>query len=186
MFLHCSEAWETEDYPRLPLPTQPYQHFHPTTPPREQTQALFALRSSKLSGTLQPLIHMSSTGVSNKASISSWRHLGASDFLFSFSPALDFLFWFIFIRTFKKYFIYLFLERGGGREKNIGMWEKHQTVASHMASARDLAHNLGICPDLESNQWLFSLQDNVQSSEPHQPGLDIFFNANTSTQYVGR
>ena len=29
-----------------------------------------------------------------------------------------------------------------------------------------------LCPDWELNQWPFCLQAGVQSSEPHQPGLD--------------
>ena len=56
----------------------------------------------------------------------------------------------------KKSFIYLFLERGEGREKGA---EKHQcVVASCAPSTEDLAHNPGMCPDWESNQWPFGLQ----------------------------
>ena len=52
---------------------------------------------------------------------------------------------------FFKDFIYLFLERGEGREE-----EKHQyVVASHVAPIGDLAHNPGMCPGWESNQWPF-------------------------------
>ena len=40
-----------------------------------------------------------------------------------------------------------------------------------MPPAGDLAYNLGVCPDWESNQQPLSLQDSAQSTEPHQPGL---------------
>ena len=46
----------------------------------------------------------------------------------------------------KKLFIYLFLERGEGREKrrerNINVW-----FASHVPPTGDLARNPGMCPD---------------------------------------
>ena len=35
----------------------------------------------------------------------------------------------------------------------------------------DLAHNLGVFPDWESNQRPFDSQAHTQSTEPHQPGL---------------
>ena len=48
---------------------------------------------------------------------------------------------------FFKDFIYLFLERGEGRER-----EKHQcVVASPVPPTGDLACNPGMCPDWESN-----------------------------------
>ena len=39
----------------------------------------------------------------------------------------------------------------------------------------DPAHNPGMCPDWESNLWPFGLQAGTQSSEPHQPGLILYF-----------
>ena len=59
--------------------------------------------------------------------------------------------------AFKKYFMYLFLERGEGREKE---GEKHQcvrgpSVAFYVPPAGDLS---GLCPGLESNQRFFGLQ----------------------------
>ena len=52
--------------------------------------------------------------------------------------------------SFFKDFIYLFLDRGEGREEE---GEKHQcVVASHMPPTGDLACNPGMCPDWESNQ----------------------------------
>ena len=54
--------------------------------------------------------------------------------------------------------------------------EKHQNVvASHVPPAGDLACNLGMCPDWESNQWPFGSQASTQSTEPHQPGLYLKF-----------
>ena len=57
---------------------------------------------------------------------------------------------------FKKDFIYLLLERGGGsqkeRERNIDMREKHPSVASRVPPNGDLAPNPGMCPNWESNR----------------------------------
>ena len=84
-------------------------------------------------------------------------------------PVQTFLHTFFF---FFKDFIYFFLlERVEGREKererNL-VQEKHQSVASCMAPSRDLACNPGMCPDWESNQWHFGLQNDAQPTEPHQ------------------
>ena len=77
---------------------------------------------------------------------------------------------------FLKDIIYLFLDRGGGREKE---GENHQCVAApHASLTRDLAHNPGMCPDWESNQQPFSSQASAQSTEPHQPGQACLFEAN--------
>ena len=40
-----------------------------------------------------------------------------------------------------------------------------------MPPTGDLAHNPGMGPDWESNQWPFGLQASTQPTEPHQPGL---------------
>ena len=62
---------------------------------------------------------------------------------------------------------YLFLDRGGGRER-----EKHQcVVASHAPPTGDLAHNPGMCPDWELNQWPFSSQAGAQSTEHTSQGV---------------
>ena len=57
--------------------------------------------------------------------------------------------------SFKKYFIYLFSERGKRRkkerERNIDVQEKHLLVASHMSPTGDLAHNTHMCSDWELN-----------------------------------
>ena len=64
-------------------------------------------------------------------------------------------------------FIYLFFERGEGREE-----EQHQcVVASHVAPTGDPACNPGTCPGWESNQQPLVSQAGAQSTKPHQPGL---------------
>ena len=68
---------------------------------------------------------------------------------------------------FFKDFIYLFLERGEGKEKER---EKNQcVVASHTPPPGNLVHNLGMFPDGELNQLPFGLQS--PSTELHQPGI---------------
>ena len=62
----------------------------------------------------------------------------------------------------KKDFIY-FLERGREGEKG----EKHQLAASCMPPTRDLVRNPDMCPDWESNQRVFSLQDYAQPTDLH-------------------
>ena len=55
--------------------------------------------------------------------------------------------------NFKKYLIYLFLERGEGKEKEKG--EKYQcVVVSHvpLTLGPDLVLNLGMCSDWELNE----------------------------------
>ena len=39
-----------------------------------------------------------------------------------------------------------------------------------MPPTGDLAHNLGMCPDWESNLWLFASQAGTQPTEPHKQG----------------
>ena len=48
-------------------------------------------------------------------------------------------------------------------------------VASYVASTGDLACNPGMYPEWELNWQHFDLQARAQSTEPHQPGLFIFF-----------
>ena len=73
---------------------------------------------------------------------------------------------------FFKDLIYLFLEKGEGREKeerNI-----NQLPFIHTPT-RDQTCNPGMCPDWESNQQPFALQDNAQPTEPHRPGhISVF------------
>ena len=58
-------------------------------------------------------------------------------------------------------FIYLFLERQEGREK-----EERNNVRFPL----DLAGDPGMCPDWKSNQRPFGSPASTQSTEPHQPG----------------
>ena len=74
---------------------------------------------------------------------------------------------------FFKDFMFLFLERAEGKEKER---EKHQcVVASCLPPTGDLACNPGMCPDWELNQWLFGSWAGTQSTEPHQPGPNTYF-----------
>ena len=63
-------------------------------------------------------------------------------------------------KHFLKIYLFTFREKG---------WEgdKHWQVASHTPPTGDLAHNPGMCPDWESNWWLFCAQAGAQSTEPH-------------------
>ena len=74
-------------------------------------------------------------------------------------------------------FIYLFLERGEGREKET---EKHQCVVASHTPPLPLGTwpaNPGMCPDWESNwQPLGSQASSTQSTEPHQPGPFYCYN----------
>ena len=85
------------------------------------------------------------------------------------------LFFYIF-NIFKRF--YLLLERGEGREKerdrNIDVLDIHQLVASCTPPIGELACNPGVCPNWELNGKLFSLLASTQSTEPHQPRLNVF------------
>ena len=73
----------------------------------------------------------------------------------------------------------LFLERGEVREKerqrNINARQKHPLVGPPMQPARDQAHNPGMCPDWESNQWPLALWDDAQTTESHWWGHNSEF-----------
>ena len=78
---------------------------------------------------------------------------------------------YLFLKIFKIIFIFRWWGREGEREG-----EKHQcVVASHMPPLGDLAHNPGMCPDWEWNQWPFGSQASAQSTEPHQTGQNQLF-----------
>ena len=77
-------------------------------------------------------------------------------------------------------FIYLFIFRARGREGER-QGEKHQcVVASCVPLTGDLACNPGMCPDWESNQEPFGSQASTQSTELHQPGLEVTFKGQSS------
>ena len=68
--------------------------------------------------------------------------------------------------SFKQGCIYLFLERGEGREKG------RETLIGWLplvhALTGDRTCNSGMCPDQESNQQTFPLQDDAQLSHTSQ------------------
>ena len=73
-------------------------------------------------------------------------------------------------RSVQLYF-FIFRERGREGEREAG---KHQcVVASHTPPTGDLAHNPSICPDWELNQRPFGSQGGTQSTEPHQPEVNV-------------
>ena len=67
-----------------------------------------------------------------------------------------------------KDFIY-FLDRGEERERNINVWLPHTCP-----TPGNLVCNSRMCPDWKSNQQPFGLQADSQSTEPHQPGQDLY------------
>ena len=71
--------------------------------------------------------------------------------------------------------MFIYLREGKKKGWETLICEIHWLVASHIPSAGDLAHNPGMCPDWESNQWPFDLQAGTQSTEPHQPGHYFIF-----------
>ena len=76
----------------------------------------------------------------------------------------------MFITDLKKYFIYLFLDRREGwekeRERNINVWLPFR------CSLLDTWPATQACAlDWDSNLWPFGSQASAQSTEPHQPGL---------------
>ena len=79
-----------------------------------------------------------------------------------------------------KDFMYLFLERDEGREKErkrniyVQCVREAWLVSPGMPSSGDLAWNPGMCPDQESNQQPASLLDGAQLTEIHQSGLPRF------------
>ena len=80
---------------------------------------------------------------------------------------------FVLIVFFKKIYLFFFRERGREGERE---GEKHQcVVVSHAPPIGDLARNPGMCPDWESNRQAFGSQSSTQSTEPHQPGLSLFY-----------
>ena len=80
----------------------------------------------------------------------------------------------IFIFFFKRFYLFIFRERG--REGKRGGEKQQCVVASHHhPHPRGQAHNPGMCPDWESNQRPFGLQAYAQSTKLYQPGGKICF-----------
>ena len=72
-----------------------------------------------------------------------------------------------------KDFIYSLLERVREGERK---GEKHGCVIpSHTPPSGDLAYNSGMCPDWDLNWRPFGSQAGTQSTEPHQPGLNLIY-----------
>ena len=81
------------------------------------------------------------------------------------------MFWGLFLKKI------LFISKERGLEG-----EKHQSVvAAPSPPTRDLAHNPGMRPDQELNWWPPGSQASTQHTEPHQPGLEVFYSENTRT-----
>ena len=64
-------------------------------------------------------------------------------------------------------FIYLFIFKERGREGE----ERERNMTLTRPQRGDLACNPGMCPDQESNRHPFGLQNDEQSTEPHQAEL---------------
>ena len=75
-----------------------------------------------------------------------------------------------------KIFIYLFLERGEGKEtgKETSLC-KRETVAPHMPQPGTWPANQAYALNWELNWRPFILQAGAQSTEPHQPGLEHLY-----------
>ena len=77
----------------------------------------------------------------------------------------------------KKFFfkILFILDRAEGRKKEREKTSMCGCLFCTPYWGPYLAHNPGMCPDWESNQRPFGLQAGTQSTEPHQPGINIWF-----------
>ena len=68
-----------------------------------------------------------------------------------------------------KEFIYLFLERGEGRQKererDIDVRERHPSVASGRCPSWGPNPQPGVCPDKELNRQPVALRDDIQLTE---------------------
>ena len=83
-----------------------------------------------------------------------------------------FNFWFYFFNAFFLDIMYLFLERGEGREKE---GEKHQCVITSCTPLTgDLACNPGMCPDWEFNQQPFGSQPALNPLNHTSQGCSMF------------
>ena len=81
----------------------------------------------------------------------------------------------IYVNVFLFFLKVLFIFRERGREGDRE-GEKHQcVVVSHAPPTGDLSHNLGMCPDWESNWWPFGSQASTQSrATPARATMYIF------------
>ena len=77
-----------------------------------------------------------------------------------------------FILFYLSNFLFIFLERGEGREKerkrNIDVWERNINWFPLIGtSTGDQTQNPSMCPDWELNLWHFALWDSAPPTEPH-------------------
>ena len=101
-----------------------------------------------------------------------WTHRGKKKkisqvWIFIKSPKF-----YLYFILFSKDFIYLFLERGEGRERNIDVRNIDQLPLT-CALTGNQTRNPGMCPDQKSNWWPFALWDGAQPTEPHWSGQDL-------------
>ena len=82
---------------------------------------------------------------------------------------------------FFKDFIYLYIERGEGKERNINVWlpsrpppTPHPHSHPHPAPPWGPGPQLSMFPDWELNQQPLGSQAHTQSTEPHQLGPYFF------------
>ena len=74
---------------------------------------------------------------------------------------------------FLRLYLFLFRQRGREGEREGG---KHQCmVASHTPLSRGMAPYPGMCRDWKLSLLPFASQAGTQSTEPHQPGLNLEF-----------
>ena len=79
----------------------------------------------------------------------------------------------------------IFRDREKERDSNMDVQKIHWLVVFCMPPTGDLAHNPGMWPDWESNQWPFASQAGTQSTEPHQPGpICSFWNLSLIVSFI--
>ena len=62
----------------------------------------------------------------------------------------------------KKSYSFIFKKREKDRDSNV------YQLPLKCTPTEDRTHNLGMCPDQESNRQPFALQDDAQPTKPHQ------------------
>ena len=78
----------------------------------------------------------------------------------------------MFFFIFKRFYLFIFRERGREGERDGGKYQC--VVASHMTPTGELAHNPSMWPEWDSNKQPFGSQACTQPTEPHQPGINVF------------
>ena len=78
-----------------------------------------------------------------------------------------------FFKFLKIFYLFIFRERRKKRKREGK--ENQCVVAFGVPPTGDLAHNPGMCLDWELIQRPFDSQAGAQSTEPHQPGLNLHF-----------